>query len=356
MAEKTLPSPLVSIIIPTYNMRQWIGEAIDSALAQTYPHIEIIVVDDGSTDGTGDFLRERYGDRIRYVYQENRGRGAARNRGLELARGEYIQFLDADDLLAPHKLEKHVRFLEEYPQFSAVYGQTMMFADGNPELTWPLRTAQYFASGNLLNLMIAVGGLFQLLPVLVRHDWVEFVGGFDERMPRCEDFDFWLRMAHAGALFAYLPSEPVGFYRKYEVYTSRNGQRAIYGSAGPGNEVDHACNVLYALNKLARTLSPREYRDLGMARAMANAQFNYGRALLLHRRRREGVAALLRSLRHASGVGTRFQAIVYLSLATWLPYRWVEDHLDTFLRWQHRLRKAHKMQVKVVKIRRTRER
>ena len=332
--------PLVSIIIPTYNMRQWIAEAIDSALVQTYPHCEIIVVDDGSTDGTGDFSREKYGAQIRYVYQENKGRGAARNHGLHLARGIYVNFLDADDILAPHKIALQVDFLENHPEYAAVYGRTLLFYDNEPDSIYePAIVAQY-TSGNLLKEMVAAGGLLWTCPTLIRREWIERIGGFDEQMRRCEDFDFFLRLARAGALFAYLPGEPVAFYRKFPGRPSGPGGEKIPTSAGPGNEIVHTSSVLYALNKLAGTLSSREYRDLGMARAVARAQCEYGRALLLHQQRREGAVALLRSLR-ASDVGTRFWAIVYLALGTWLPFPWVERSFDTFMKWQSSLRRRH---------------
>jgi len=106
-----MANKLVSIIIPSYNSRQWVCDAIDCSLQQTYPHCEVIVVDDGSTDGTAELLSTNYGDKIRYVYQENRGLSGSRNTGLRNARGDYIQFLDADDLIALDKLEIQVRGL-----------------------------------------------------------------------------------------------------------------------------------------------------------------------------------------------------------------------------------------------------
>lgn len=100
--------PRVSVIIPTYNRREYVQEAIDSALAQTFTDYEIIVIDDGSTDGTSEALQARYGNRIHYEWQENQGESVARNRGIELARGEYIAFLDSDDLWHPEKLAKQI--------------------------------------------------------------------------------------------------------------------------------------------------------------------------------------------------------------------------------------------------------
>lgn len=105
----------VSIIIPTYNRAHLICHSIDSILAQTYRDYEIIVIDDGSTDNTGEALK-RYGSRIKYVRQENRGFGAARNRGLEEVTGEYIAFLDSDDLWKDYKLALQVELMERLPQ------------------------------------------------------------------------------------------------------------------------------------------------------------------------------------------------------------------------------------------------
>lgn len=104
--------PLVSAIIATYNRADIVGEAIESILGQTYKNMEVLVVDDGSTDGTHEALR-RFGNRIRVVRQENAGPGAARNRGIEVARGELIAFLDSDDIWMPTKLERQVRLLEK---------------------------------------------------------------------------------------------------------------------------------------------------------------------------------------------------------------------------------------------------
>ncbi|MEZ6146240.1 MAG: glycosyltransferase [Planctomycetaceae bacterium] len=102
--------PLVSIIIPCYNAAEFVAEAIESAAGQTYGNVEVIVIDDGSTDESVDVLRS-FGDRIRWETGPNRGACAARNRGLELAQGEIVQFLDSDDLLHPGKLDIQVPLL-----------------------------------------------------------------------------------------------------------------------------------------------------------------------------------------------------------------------------------------------------
>src|SRR3989338_10346077 len=113
-------TPLVSIIIPTYNNAKFISAAIDSAAKQTYPNIEIIVVDDGSTDQTKNVILP-YQHRIRYIHQSNEGLAAARNKAIEKSKGDYLQFLDADDLIHPEKIKKQIDCLMREPQFDVVY-------------------------------------------------------------------------------------------------------------------------------------------------------------------------------------------------------------------------------------------
>src|SRR5688500_7922397 len=117
------PVPLVSVVVPTYNYARFIGETFDSLRAQTYADWECVVVDDGSTDDTVEVVarwRER-DPRIRYLRQPNQRQAAAKNTGLKEARGRYIQFLDADDLVEPRKLERQVEFLEATPSADIVY-------------------------------------------------------------------------------------------------------------------------------------------------------------------------------------------------------------------------------------------
>lgn len=111
---------LVSIIIPCFNAERWLREAIDSVLNQTYPTIEVIIIDDGSTDASLDITKQ-YGDRIIWETGPNRGGNHARNRGFALSKGNYIQYLDADDYLLPHKIERQVEFLEAV-KADVVYG------------------------------------------------------------------------------------------------------------------------------------------------------------------------------------------------------------------------------------------
>ena len=131
--------PVVSVVIPTHNYASYLPKALESCLNQTYKHIEIIVVDDGSTDNTREFLGD-YGDRVRYVHQEHRGASAARNRGLSLAKGEFVNFLDADDYFTEDSIEIRLRILFESNEIGAVisssYRQRKSDEDTNPVMTF----------------------------------------------------------------------------------------------------------------------------------------------------------------------------------------------------------------------------
>src|SRR3712207_1908731 len=128
--------PLVSVVIPCYNQAHFLGEAIESVLAQSYPNVEIIVVDDGSTDATSEVARSY--PKVRLVRQENQGLSGARNAGLARSEGEYVVFLDADDRLLPEALETGVEYLEARPECAFVSGPcNRITADGSPLPTRP---------------------------------------------------------------------------------------------------------------------------------------------------------------------------------------------------------------------------
>ena len=123
-------SPLVSVIIPVYNYDRYLAEAIESALGQTYQHLEVIVVDDGSTDRSGEVARSFAGRGVRYCHQVNAGIGPARNKGVELAQGEFFAFLDADDRWPEEKTERQLHAFERDPALEMVFGQAVQLHNG----------------------------------------------------------------------------------------------------------------------------------------------------------------------------------------------------------------------------------
>jgi len=188
--EKNSKRPLVSVIIPTYN-RGWIlQEAIDSVLDQDFSDFELIVVDDGSNDNTREILGA-YRDRITVLRQPNRGVSAARNRGINEAAGQLIAFLDSDDLWLPGKLSTQVGFFED--NADAVINQTQEIWIRNGQRVNPKKRHHKF-SGMIFERSLALC-LVSPSAVMIKKSLFEAVGGFDENLPACEDYDLWLRIS-----------------------------------------------------------------------------------------------------------------------------------------------------------------
>jgi len=186
----------VSVVIPVYNMRSYLPEAIESALAQTLPPdaVEIVVVDDGSTDGSGD-VAARYAPRVRIVRQENRGLPAARNAGIHASRAPFLTFLDADDRLLPEKLAAELALFDARPELGVVYsGVRYIDGDGHPLPQHGFAREEGDVFARLL-----LGNLIHPVAAMVRRALVEQAGAFDERLTSVEDWDLWLRVARLGA-------------------------------------------------------------------------------------------------------------------------------------------------------------
>jgi len=193
---------LVSVIIPTYNRAGIIGETIENIFQQTYLNIEVIVVDDGSTDDTASVLRS-FGSRIRWIARENAGPAAARNRGLAMAKGEIIAFQDSDDAWHPTKIERQVSLLERAGSsvpcclcnvaFHSENGRGMTSFDNAP-ITPPYEEGLWMNVAEVLTTRFI---LFNQASA-IRRSVVEKLGGFDERLKYLEDYEFSLRLAVEG--------------------------------------------------------------------------------------------------------------------------------------------------------------
>ncbi|MEQ8663224.1 MAG: glycosyltransferase [Gammaproteobacteria bacterium] len=212
--------PLVSVIIPTYNYGHFVEATIASAAAQDYPALEIIVIDDGSSDDTRARLAAR--PDITYVHQDNQGLSAARNHGMRLARGAYLQFLDADDLLGAAAIRKRVACLEARPDLAAVFCRSVLFADEAELAGAPgsLREWPQPAAGTI-DLALYFANVAPPHAFLVRRAVVAAHAlTFDARLRACEDYDFWYRLARVGGPPA-LCTDTFVYYRQHAASMSR---------------------------------------------------------------------------------------------------------------------------------------
>lgn len=193
-----------SVIIPTYNRGKYVCEAIESVLGQTFQDFEVIVVDDGSTDDTRQRI-EHYLPRIEYIHQKNAGPAAARNTGIAASKGEYVAFLDSDDLWLPNKLRLQVEFMDSNPQCGMVFADLCRFKGDQIVCPSFFREREgQDASGDMFNKLISED-FFHFLrhimyfivtsTVLLRREVFDKVGTFDESLPVTEDYDMWLRIA-----------------------------------------------------------------------------------------------------------------------------------------------------------------
>jgi len=183
--------PSVSVIIPTYNRFSHLQRAVKSVLQQTYTDYEMIIIYDGSTDETFRYFNKKKLP-IRYVYQPRMGVSAARNRGIRLARGTFIAFLDSDDLWKPEKLEKHVAFFEENPE-TLICQTDEMWIRNDKHVNPGYRHKK--PSGNIFKKSLDLC-LVSPSAVMMRRKFFDIVGIFDETLPVCEDYDLWLRTAY----------------------------------------------------------------------------------------------------------------------------------------------------------------
>jgi hypothetical protein len=179
-----------SVVIPSFNRRQLLGKAIDSALSQTFPDFEIIVIDDGSTDGTDALLASYSGHRMRILRQRNHGVSHARNRGIEASRGRFIAFLDSDDRWMPEKLECVVDHIKRYPGVK-IFHTKEIWSRGGSLLHQKEKHRNPTGMAYPMSLPICC---ISVSTAVVARDLFSVAGMFDESMEACEDYDFWLRV------------------------------------------------------------------------------------------------------------------------------------------------------------------
>jgi glycosyltransferase involved in cell wall biosynthesis len=186
-----MKNPIISIIIPTFNRKQNVLNAIDSVLRQTFKDFEIFVIDDGSTDGTDIEISLKYPKKLIYIKTENMGVSHARNTGVAASKGKYISFLDSDDIWHHHKLEKQIKFHLCHPSIQISQTQEIWIRNGkrvNPKVIHSKPYGDIFLKS--LHLCTVTPS-----SVFLNRVTFEQSGGFDEKLKACEDYDLWLRLA-----------------------------------------------------------------------------------------------------------------------------------------------------------------
>lgn len=213
---------IASIIIPTYNTEQYIGETIESILAQSIKDWELIIIDDGSSDKTKNIVSNYLSDkRIKYVYQENAGVAAARNNGYGLSKGQFLAFLDADDLWLPNRLEKMIGKFYEDSKVGLVHSYMQVInehSERQPEI-------YKGKEGNILESLLLWDGCNIPAPssILVKREVIDKVGCFDEELSTAADQEFFFRVAHQYKIG--MCKEVLGLYRIHDNNMHQNIQR-----------------------------------------------------------------------------------------------------------------------------------
>ena len=188
--------PTVSIIMATYNQADFIEKSVQSVLDQTFKDYELIVINDGSTDNTGVLFQEKIkSDKIRYCYQENKGAASARNKGLRLATGEYVVFLDSDDLLYPEYLERQMETMRKTGRDMVACDSNLLYLDGTRKnnVLGLKRQDQFY--------QFVAQNHTPLMAVMAKKEIIITAGLFDESLGNSEDYDLWLRLLANGAVF-----------------------------------------------------------------------------------------------------------------------------------------------------------
>jgi glycosyltransferase involved in cell wall biosynthesis len=283
MQTSSVSAPLVSVVIPAYNAVSFLGATLDSVLTQSYPNLEIIVVDDGSTDATPHLL-DSYGDRIRVLRQANAGQAAARNYGAREAHGELLAFLDSDDLWDPDKIARQVTLLARFPEALATYcDHRTIDAQGHP-LASSAALAHPRPSGDILRALLLGSCIITPGLVLLRRRAFDVTGGFDETalMRGHEDYALLLRLATQGS-FIYSPDTLVSYRRHnqqatrqkhYDMHMARaklNGVIAIREvmRASEDKDLKHLFAWVLEETHVSAAWAARQYGDHAEARRIA---------------------------------------------------------------------------------------
>jgi len=305
--------PLVSVVVPVYNGAQHIGDCLSSILRQDYPALELIVVDDGSTDATAERVRA-FGDAVKYVRQDNSGSAVARNLGVELARGEYIAFNDGDDLWAPHRLKQQVAYLRSQTEYQAVCGRFLAVPD---DYTLDEADRQEYRDEAVFDpqksgwtyLRLLETSIYHIDTLLVTREAMRSIK-FNRDYRRGQDFDFWLQLLHVTPmaqldnLYAFYRQNPQSITNKPFV---RNFRAEIIGAA---------LKKYGRRDQLGREISQQQLDTI-----LAKSWYGHGYELYQASWFREAAAAFRLALQHRRSHRGAYKLLLLSYL------RWFQDRM-----------------------------
>ncbi|MDO8572007.1 MAG: glycosyltransferase [bacterium] len=283
---------LVSILIPAYNSEKYIRETLDSAVKQTYENIEIIIIDDGSTDTTGEIVASFDDHRIRYLWKENEGIIRTRNRLLKEAKGEYLAYLDSDDIYLPEKVEEEVLFLDAHQEYALVYCDMLYFFDGKPDIFY--RHTYPYYSGNVFDKLLERMFVTNTA-IMFRREVLDRVGYYDETMRQVEDLPYFLKMARAGLQFGYLDKRLV----HYRLRKDSNTSFEIID--------DIAADALSVFEKISEGMTSAERKKYNIVKAITKKKMKLALAYVGRRKRGDALHVLA-----STGISTPKDVIQYI--------------------------------------------
>lgn len=267
----------VSVIIPTYQSEAYISQAIESVLKQSYKDFEIIIVDDGSKDNTDKILKTYSSNNfIKMIFQKNQGPSTARNRGINESSGEYIAFLDSDDIWLPDKLEKQIKVMENDPLIGLVYSDTYFF---DSEKIWPKTSFRFQipGKGSVFNTLF-VENFIPLLTVIIRRTCMDANNLFNSEFEPAEDYDLWLRVSQKMKI-AYV-NEPLAKYRVHPKQASSKAEKML-------------SNLIRMKENIIEDGTVREkLSDEALEKGYYKLLIRYGKILVSHGRKEEARVVL----------------------------------------------------------------
>ncbi|MDD5005486.1 MAG: glycosyltransferase [Candidatus Omnitrophica bacterium] len=260
----------ISVIIPTYNRAIFLKKAMDSVLNQSYQDFELIIVDDGSVDETKVMMKE-YENRVKYIYQQNKGPASARNRGIKEAKADFVAFLDSDDWWAKDKLKVQLKAMQDSPDYLISHTQEIWYKNG--KVLNQKKKHRKFA-GHIFDKCLPICAV-GMSTMMVKKELFKKIGLFDEDLPCCEDYDLWLR---ASVKFPFLLID--------KPLTLKQGGRPEQVSSKYAQGIDKF--RIYSIKKLLEEDAlDNQKRQLAVAELKRKCKI-YGEGCIKHNKKEEG--------------------------------------------------------------------